>query len=57
VNRLGCFVAGVVVGLMVMQVGHWLYLRSSDYGAAFGMTLVSGWFFIWIGHVLGEEWE
>lgn len=38
----GDFVVGVVLGLVVMQVGHYLYLRNADYLAAAMLTAFFG---------------
>jgi hypothetical protein len=56
-NRLGCFVLGISCGVVGMQIGHWLYLRSADYAEAAVITGLLSLLAVFGAHVIGEEWS
>lgn len=55
-NRMGCFVAGIVTGLVVLQAGHALYLRSGDYVWAVVYTAVFGALVAGFADMIAENW-
>lgn len=57
VNRGGVFVAGVVVGCWLMQVGHYLYLRNNDYITAAWVTGICGGLSVLVAHSIAESWQ
>jgi len=56
-NRGGTFVLGLMLGVMVMQVGMALYLRSTDWAIATFYTFVASPLAIGAGAWVAEEWQ
>ena len=55
-NRAGCFVAGVVVGFVLMEIGHALYFRNPDYLTAAIATVVFGCIATACAEGVGTSW-
>lgn len=55
-TKWGAWFFGVLVGVLAMQVGHALYLRSGDYWFAAVVTALVGGFGVWVINEISEDW-